>query len=266
MVFINPQREPFNTIFSVNPLAGNLTEATFCGCGEVNPLKKDPLLQTIGVGTRVLINGGIGYVLSKGTLWSQNRPNLSGFADMKQMIPEYMGGFMTSYGPEVITSWAVPIPILNESILETSMMLDENLTLPIVNVHGRMGMGETRFSDVWIKKGYFVKFNKNQCLKNNTNKTNQKCEECLIEEICPTNTFNLEKGIDPKKCFHCGTCVTFCPSKAFSSKMGTIKCQNREIPIVLRHSDRVSANKQTIKLKNMLIKGEFELTEALDVI
>lgn len=270
MVFINPATEPFRTIFSVNPLAGNFTEASFCGCGEVSPLKKDPFLQTIGVGTRVLINGNIGYILDKGTLCAPNRPNLSGIADMHKMIPEYMGGFITSYGPEVITSWAVPIPILNDSVLKTATMLDEELTIPIVNVRGRTSMDEAKFNDVWIKKGYNVGFNRNKCIIKKDDKNMDEnvpcCNECIIEELCPTNAFTIKNGIKPKICFHCGTCVAFCPGKAFFSKMGSVNCQDKKIPIVLRHSDRLRADKLTERLKKLIISGEFEITDPLEKI
>lgn len=268
MVFVNPKKKPFKTIFSVKPLRGNFLEASFCGCGEVSPLKKDQKLQTIGVGTRVLINGSVGYILDKGTLCSKNRPNLSGIADMHNMIPEYMGGFMTSYGPEVITSWGVSIPILNESVLKTAILLDEELKIPIVNVHGRIAMGEAKFSDVWIKNGYNVNFNKNKCLKY-TNKIgdNKKiCKECIIEKICPTNAFTLKNGIDKNKCFHCGTCVAFCLGNAFISKMGSVKYNEFDIPIILRHSDRLRAEKLAKKLKELIINCKFELTEPLEQI
>ncbi|MHA1607417.1 MAG: homocysteine biosynthesis protein [Candidatus Freyarchaeota archaeon] len=55
------------TIFSVTGLRGPLVKATVSGSGEVNPLENDPLLRTIGVGARVLINGAIGYVVGEGT-------------------------------------------------------------------------------------------------------------------------------------------------------------------------------------------------------
>ncbi len=67
--------------------------ATFSVCGQINPLKNDPLLDAIGVGTRILLNGAEGFVLSKGTRCSSERPNLAGFSDMHEMEPEYIGRF-----------------------------------------------------------------------------------------------------------------------------------------------------------------------------
>ena len=104
--FVNPGDTPVNTIFHARGFEPHCRGATFSGCGQINPLKNDPLLESIGIGTRILLNGAEGFVLGTGTRSTRERPNLSGFADMHQMSPEYMGGFATSAGPECICSWA----------------------------------------------------------------------------------------------------------------------------------------------------------------
>jgi putative methanogenesis marker 16 metalloprotein len=117
VAFVNPKNAPLPTIFSALDFPPNLACATVSGCGQLNPIKNDPNLETIGIGTRILINGAQGFVIGTGTRSMASRPNLMGLADMHQMNPEYMDGFVTSAGPECIGSWAVPIPVLNESIL-----------------------------------------------------------------------------------------------------------------------------------------------------
>ncbi|MDD1751592.1 MAG: methanogenesis marker 16 metalloprotein, partial [Methanotrichaceae archaeon] len=118
VAFVNPRSNRVSTIFNALDFAPNLTCATVSGCGQLNPIKNDPYLETIGIGTRILLNGAQGFVMGIGTRSTKYRPNLLGLADMHEMKSEYMGGFVTSAGPECIGSWAVPIPVLNEFILE----------------------------------------------------------------------------------------------------------------------------------------------------
>ncbi|MFB0545097.1 MAG: homocysteine biosynthesis protein, partial [Asgard group archaeon] len=58
--FVNPQKSVVKTIFSLLGLKGPLEEVSVCGCGEINPLENDPYLKTIGINSKVLLNGSIG--------------------------------------------------------------------------------------------------------------------------------------------------------------------------------------------------------------
>jgi putative methanogenesis marker 16 metalloprotein len=255
------------TIFSVNDFHGELSEASFSGCGEISPIKKDPNFHTFGIGTKILLNDSIGYILGKGTLSSKNRRNFSGLADMHHMDPDYLGGFKTSASPEVISTWAVPIPIVNDEVLKTASATDEELELPIVDVLGRDHLGKAKFSDVWLKDGIFVKYNKNKCkeLRGSCKDANGKFT-CPPENLCPMDAFSIDNEIDYTKCFYCGTCVAYCLQglEVCSSQMGNVSLGDKQIPIVLRHSDRVRAEKLAKRLKNKLLSGEFELSEPID--
>ena len=88
---INPTSSTISTIFSVTELTGPFTETTVSGCGEINPLQNDPSHRSIGVGTRVLLNGAPGYIMGKGTRASPDKPNVSAYADMKGMDPNHDG-------------------------------------------------------------------------------------------------------------------------------------------------------------------------------
>ena len=127
--FVNAGRDPVATIFHRLPFAPLCAEATFSGCGLINPIQNDPHLESIGLGSRILLNGAEGYVIGTGTRSSKQRPNLSGFADMHLMNPEWMGGFITSAGPECICSWAVAIPVISESILAETGRPDRDIPL-----------------------------------------------------------------------------------------------------------------------------------------
>ena len=49
---------------ALKPQMGN---ANYCSAGQLSPLLKDPLYKTIGIGTRIFLGGGIGYVAWQGT-------------------------------------------------------------------------------------------------------------------------------------------------------------------------------------------------------
>ena len=174
--FVNPGKEAIKTIFHALPFEGEFREMTFCGCGELNPLQNDPKLETIGIGTRVLINGAEGFVTGQGTRSAPDNPNLTGFADLHDMTPEYMGGFVTSAGPEIINTWAVPIPVLSQSMLENILKPDSQIPLKLVDLAGRLPLCEITYGDVWDNTDLNVKYEPEKCID---------CKVCCVAEACP---------------------------------------------------------------------------------
>jgi len=262
MAFTNSEDEPIKTIFSVSPLKGNLQEATVCGCGEINPLQNNSKLETTGIGTRILVNGSQGYVIGTGTRSSFDKPNISIIADMKDMKPEYMGGFNTSVGPECITSVAIPIPVLNDNILDQLKILDEHIKLPIADINTREPFNDSDYSKVWQNTSLAVRFISAKC-----DKLNKLNEPCRVEKLCPLGAFSRKEGIDPKKCFHCGACATIlCDRNAFTATLGSIKVGEQRVPIILRQSDRLRALGLAKLLKQKIVEGEFELSSPVQSI
>lgn len=249
--FVNPNDSCVKSIFSVTCLEGPYKEASFCGCGELNPLEKDPQLETIGVGTKALFNGAVGFVTGTGTRSSPQKPNLSGYAPLKGMNPKYVGGFNTSAGPDVFCSWAIPIPILNTSILENASRTDDQIPLPIVDVNGRRPLGYARYSDVWQREYGRISYSKKECAS---------CKECQVAKNCPTAAFKPNKGIDRKECMRCGACLSSCPYGALKGNLGAIELNGQQIPVTLRQSDRYNADKLTRELKKKIKQGEFLLS------
>jgi putative methanogenesis marker 16 metalloprotein len=262
--FVNAGSEIVNTIFHSRGFAPFCSEATFSGCGLLSPLKNDPLLESIGVGSRVLINGAQGFVSGTGTRSSRERPNLSGSADMHRMDPEYMGGFVTSAGPECICSWAVPIPIISNSILEEIARQDREIALPVNDVCSRTAMGSADYGDVWTGVDLAVQFEPDRCAL---------CPSCLVAEACPMGAVSREPGKAASRidalCFHCGICVGACPGRAFRCRLGSIRMKSpgektRDIPVVLRQSDRLRAIKLAEDLKRRIIEGSFRIAEPVE--
>ncbi len=235
MAFVNSEEDAVKTIFSVTPLEGRRKEATVCGCGEINPLQNDPELRTIGIGTRILVNGATGYIVGQGTRSSAKKPNISIVADMKDMNPEFLGGFKTSAGPECITSIAVPIPILDNEVLEQLRILDEDIHLPIAEIRSREPFAEDNYASVWQDASLAIKFDRSKC-----DKLDLPNEACEVERLCPLDAFSRKKGIDASRCFRCGACVTaLCDREAFTAMLGSVRVNKQEVPIVLRQSDSI---------------------------
>jgi L-aspartate semialdehyde sulfurtransferase len=127
----------------LQPRLGN---ANYCSAAAMSPLLNDPLYKTIGIGTRIFLGGGIGYVAWWGT---QHNPGvertksglpkcpaatLALIGDLKTMSPKYLvGTSMVGYGATLSVGVGVPIPILDEAILEAAAVRDEDILAPVID-------------------------------------------------------------------------------------------------------------------------------------
>lgn len=254
----NPHDHPITTIFHALEFPPNYKELTFSGCGSINPVQNDPSLRTIGIGTKVLVNGAEGFVTGAGTRSTPQSPNLTAVADMKEMNPDYMGGFMTSEGPECIVSWAVPIPILDETLLKNVRIQDEQIQLPLSDVSIRKPMTYIDYGKLWNETSLSVKANSDKC---------KECEVCKAVKSCPMNAISDVLEINRHRCFNCGLCSTICPD-VFHADLGKVQvCLDgimREIPVACRQSDRARALKISRELKSKLLDRTFLLTEPVE--
>ena len=263
--FVNPGDQPVRTIFHARGFEPHCQGATFSGCGQINPLKCDPLLETIGIGTRILLNGAEGYVLGTGTRSSRDKPNLSDFADMHHMTAEYMGGFITGLGPECICSLAVPIPVTSSIILEEIARRDREIALPVNDINTRTVIGQANYGDVWEDVDLEVEFDPQRC---------RGCKKCLVERACPMRAVRYDQEArvairDGSLCFHCGLCVTECPNGAFRCRLGALRMKTssgsvRSVPVVLRQSDRLRAVKLSGELKRRILEGSFRMAPPIE--
>ncbi len=258
LAFVNPGEKAVSTIFHSDKMSGNFEEMTFCGCGELNPIENDPELKSIGIGTKVLINGSQGFITGSGTRSSVDKPNLSAIVDMHDMDPQFLGGFKTGHGPDVIMTWAVAIPVLDKAMLTHILKTDDQIPLKVVDVRSRKPIFDITYGDVWNRTNRAVEFNRKNCLH---------CDLCIVEKICPVKAvkWHPDKGqqFDRLKCFNCGLCVSRCQGGTFFANLGSIELEGvkHKVPITLRQSDRVAAIKAAQDLKRQIKKGQFKINK-----
>ena len=252
--FTNPNDYAIPSIFAATPLGGNLSGLTFSGCGDLNPLQNDIPHNVIKEGVKILLNGAQGYILGDGTRSSAEKPNLMLTADYKQMDPYYVGGFKTGQGGEVYDAVAIPIPVLSEEIYNNLLITDEKVKLPVADIKGRhLPLTETNYEKMWADYDLRPKYVSRQC---------SNCDNCIVEEICPTNAFK-NKEFNISKCFGCGMCANFCKNNAFDMNTGNVDLEINgnqvNIPIICRQSDRLRGNKLSLKLKQLIKNKKFKL-------
>jgi len=128
---------------TLRPDIGN---ANYCSAGQLSPLLKDPYYRTIGVGTRIFLGGGVGYVYWQGT---QHNPSvkrkdngvpqapagtLGVMGDLKGMKSKYLRGTsFQGYGVSLVVGLGIPIPVLDEDVLKSAAVKDEDLWAQIVD-------------------------------------------------------------------------------------------------------------------------------------
>ena len=134
------------TIYTyMGKLLPRMKNATFSSAGQLSPLLNDPHLETIGMGTRIFLGGGVGYVTWPGTQYKTNVEEVNGvpvagartlalIGDMKQMDAEYVRGLdITGYGISLAIGVGVPIPILNEDIMRRCAISDDMIFADMVD-------------------------------------------------------------------------------------------------------------------------------------
>jgi len=149
---------------ALKPAIGN---ANYCSAGQLSPLLKDPYYKTIGVGTRIFLGGGVGYVYWQGT---QHNPSvkrkengvpqapagtIAVMGDLKQMNATWLRGIsFQGYGVSLTVGLGIPIPILDEEILKSAAVKDEDLWAQIVDYsedypQGKVGsLGEVNYKQL----------------------------------------------------------------------------------------------------------------------
>lgn len=158
----------------LRPKLGN---ANYCSAGQLSPLLNDPFYKTIGIGTRIFLGGGTGYIIWQGT---QHNPTvkrkdngvpsapagtLAVIGDLKEMSPEYLvGTTMLGYGVTLTVGIGIPIPILSEEICRYTAVKDEEIWAQVVDYSSsypsreKESLGEVNYGQ--LKSGKILVRNK----------------------------------------------------------------------------------------------------------
>ncbi len=154
-VAVNLSDRPIYTYMGL--LKPNLGSASYSSAGELSPLLNDPCYETIGVGTRIFLGGGLGYVVWHGTQHNPHVPRgpngvpkrgagtLAVMGDLKGMSPEWLvGASFPGYGATLVVGLGVPIPVLDEEVLARAAVRDEDIVAPVVDYSSDYPSNEPR--------------------------------------------------------------------------------------------------------------------------
>jgi L-aspartate semialdehyde sulfurtransferase len=144
IVGVNGGDRPLYTY--LGPLQPRLGNAVYSNTGALSPLLNDPNLRLIGIGSRIFMGGGIGYITWEGTQHfplQKRRPNdtpigpaatLALIGDAKQMNPKWVRGcYFKQYGPSLMLGVGIPFPVLDEDVVRRCAVTDAELVAPIID-------------------------------------------------------------------------------------------------------------------------------------
>ncbi|MFH2013246.1 MAG: homocysteine biosynthesis protein [Pseudomonadota bacterium] len=186
---------------TLQPKLGN---ANYCSAGQLSPLLNDPFYKTIGIGTRIFLGGGIGYIVWNGTQHNPSVPRgengvprapagtIAVIGDLKQMSPKWLRGTtLTGYGATLTVGIGIPVPILNEEILEYTAVRDEDIFTQIVDYSDAYPqrkpdtLGEVNYAE--LKSGKII-------VKGKVVKTAGLSSYAKAREIAETLKGSIKKG------------------------------------------------------------------------
>jgi uncharacterized protein (DUF39 family) len=143
-VAVNATDRVIHTYMGV--LKPHLNSANYCSAGQLSPLLNDPKYRTIGIGTRLFLGGGIGYVAWYGTQHNPDVPRspegipragagtLAVIGDAKQMSGEFIkGASFIGYGATMFVGIGIPIPIIDEEMAYLTARSDEDFYAQVVD-------------------------------------------------------------------------------------------------------------------------------------
>ncbi|PSN20304.1 hypothetical protein C7271_02800 [filamentous cyanobacterium CCP5] len=144
IVGVNGGERPLATY--LGPLTPNLGNAVYSNPGALGPLMNDPDLAVVGIGSRIFLGGGIGYIAWEGTQHfplQRRLPNqtpvgpaatVAVIGDGKQMQGRWVRGcYFKGYGPSMMVGVGLALPILNEEIAAGCAVQDSDLVAPLVD-------------------------------------------------------------------------------------------------------------------------------------
>ena len=209
-------------------LRPHLGNANYSTCGQLSPLMNDPYYEVTGIGTRIFLGGGTGYIVWYGTQHNPNVPRtergipkegagtIAVIGDLKKMSPEFLQGTsMTGYGATLSVGIGIPIPILNERILYYTTVKDEEIYAPVVDYSsdypnlspttlGEVSYAELKSGKIVVKgkevpTGCLSSYKKARQIANTLKEWIKKGEFLLTEPVAPLPSVNSGICFKPLK-------------------------------------------------------------------
>lgn len=145
---------------SLLPNYGNLTYST---SGELSPLLNDPLLRTIGLGTRIFLAGTEGFVAWNGTQFNTSKPRneydiptsnattLAVIGNAKDMSTQFLrAAYYEKYGVSIFIGIGIPIPVLDEDMAKRLSITNEHIETHIVDygIHEHPALAKVNYAQL----------------------------------------------------------------------------------------------------------------------
>jgi uncharacterized protein (DUF39 family) len=130
----------------MGPLLPDMRNASYSSAGQLSPLLNDPEYRTIGIGSRIFLGGGQGYVTFRGTQHCPDADRTEGgvpvagagtlflTGDLKGMSPEYLRGVaIRGYGVSLAVGVGMAIPLLDEEMARFTSVSDRDIPATVVD-------------------------------------------------------------------------------------------------------------------------------------
>ena len=144
IVGVNGSDRPLYTYLGT--LQPELANAVYSNPGAISPLLNDPDLKLVGIGSKIWLGGGVGYIAWEGTQHfplQKRLPNrtpigpastVALIGDAKQMDAHWVRGcYFTNYGSSLMIGVGVPLPVLDESVIAACAVQDKDIVAPVID-------------------------------------------------------------------------------------------------------------------------------------
>ncbi|MEL6912099.1 MAG: homocysteine biosynthesis protein [Cyanobacteria bacterium J06598_4] len=136
-------RTLYTYLGALQPRLGN---AVYSNPGAISPLLNDPDLTSVGIGSKIFLGGGIGYIAWEGTQHfplQKRLPNRTPIGpaatvalvgDAKQMSADWVRGcYFKNYGPSIMLGVGVALPVTSEKVVQNCAVLDRDIVAPVID-------------------------------------------------------------------------------------------------------------------------------------
>lgn len=136
-------RTLYTYLGALQPRLGN---AVYSNPGAISPLINDPDLNLVGIGSKIFLGGGIGYIAWEGTQHfplQKRLPNrtpigpaatVALIGDAKQMNAAWVRGcYFKNYGPSIMIGVGIALPVLTEKVIRNCAVADGDVVAPVID-------------------------------------------------------------------------------------------------------------------------------------